>query len=159
MTSMTPERDHVRWSQAAAATIALLENHKRSVEAFRRHDAAAVGEAYAADAVVRDPAHPEPLRGRAAIRDDYARMFESFPDIVVTVRRVFLSGSSVAYALTLRGTNAGPISTPEGTLPATGRPYEVEAAVVAEADATGRYRRVERYYDVAGALRQLGLGG
>ena len=56
------------------------DTHSRGVEAFNRNDAAAFAALYAADAVVRDPQYPQPLRGRAAIEQDVVDVHRVLPD-------------------------------------------------------------------------------
>jgi steroid delta-isomerase-like uncharacterized protein len=133
-----------------------LERHQQAVEAFNRHDAAAVAELYAMDAVLHDPQSPAPIRGREAIRQSYASMFRAFPDVRLAVEGRAALGERIIYELRLTGTNDGPLGT-DGEVPATGRPIDFTAAVVADLDAEGRFRNVRRYYDVAGMMRQLGL--
>ena len=40
---------------------------RNQIDAANRHDVEAITDSYSADAVVRDPQYPEPLRGSAAI--------------------------------------------------------------------------------------------
>jgi steroid delta-isomerase-like uncharacterized protein len=134
----------------------LLDNHRQSVVDFNAQDAAATAEAYAEDAVVHDPQHPEPMRGRDAIRRDYVTLFRAFPDIQTSITRVLVEGRHIAYRMILRGTHDGLLATPSGELPPTSREIELPAAVFAEANDRGRYVVVRRYYDVATLLQQVG---
>lgn len=133
-----------------------LDNHRQSLVDFNRQDAPATAEAYAHDAVVHDPQHPEPMRGRTAVRQDYEALFRAFPDIQTSITRVLVDGRHIAYHLILRGTHDGPLATPSGELPPTAREIELPAAVFAEADDRGRYLVVRRFYDVAALLQQVG---
>ena len=134
-----------------------LERHDRAVDAFNAHDVEAVADIYARDAVLDDPPSPEPIRGRDAIRAAYAEMFRTFPDIHVACRNRHIHDGCMIYELRLTGTNDGPLATPEGELPATGRTIDLPAAVFADLDDDGRFRNVRRYYNVAEMTRQLGL--
>jgi predicted ester cyclase len=133
----------------------LLDNHRQSVIYFNRQDAAATAEVYAENAVIHDPQHPEPIRGRAAVRRDYEALFGAFPDIRTSVIRVLIDGRHIAYHMILRGTHDGPLAVPSGELPPTAREIELPAAVFAEADDRGRYVVVQRFYDVAALLQQV----
>lgn len=135
----------------------LIENHRRSVFDFNRHDAAATAEAYALDAEVHDPSHTEPLRGRNAVREDYAALFLAFPDIRVDILEVMTSGRCIAYQLRLTGTHDGRLQTERGELPPGHRRLDLRGAVFAEANDEGQYTMVRRYYDVASLLQQLGI--
>jgi steroid delta-isomerase-like uncharacterized protein len=112
---------------------------------------------YTPDAVLHDPQYPEPIRGREAIRSSYEQMFRSFPDIRVTIVHRHVHDDVMVYELRMTGTNRGPIGTPDGDVPATNRGMDVEGAVFADLDSSGRFRRVRRYYDNATMMRQLGL--
>lgn len=136
-----------------------LERHQAAVDAFNAHDVEAVSDVYASDGVLHDPQHPDPISGRDAIRQAYAEMFRSFPDVQVTIRSRHLVGNLLVYELQLTGTNQGPISTPAGDRPATGRRVDLPAAVFADLDIDGRFLVTRRYYDVAAMVRQLGLAG
>jgi steroid delta-isomerase-like uncharacterized protein len=134
-----------------------VERHQRAIAAFNAQDAATVAELYAPDAVLHDPQAPEPVRGRAAVRDAYAGLFRAFPDINVAVENRRIVDNRMIYEIRLTGTNTGPMATPAGDVPATGRAIDVVGAVFADLDDAGRFRTVRRYYDVAGMMRQLGL--
>jgi steroid delta-isomerase-like uncharacterized protein len=134
-----------------------IERHDRAIAAFNAHDAATVADVYAVDAVLHDPQAPEPVRGRAAIRDAYAGLFRSFPDIHVAIENRRVVDNRMIYEIRLTGMNTGPLATPAGDVPATGRAIDVAGAVFADLDDEGRFRTVRRYYDVAGMMRQLGL--
>jgi len=134
----------------------LLDTHRQSVVDFNGHDPAATAEAYAEHAVVHDPQHPAPMRGRAAVRRDYEALFRAFPDIRTSITRVLVDGRRIAYHMILRGTHDGPLAVPSGELAPTARQIELPAAVFAEADDRGRYVEVRRFYNVATLLQQVG---
>lgn len=135
----------------------VLDRHQRAVDAFNAQDSAAVSDLYAAEAVLHDPQHAEPIRGREAVRETYAEMFRIFPDAHTRIISRHVVDGRMMYELRLTGTNDGPLNTPSGEIPATGRRMDVPAAVFADLDADGRFRNVRRYYDVAAMLSQLGV--
>jgi steroid delta-isomerase-like uncharacterized protein len=147
-----PAADHGRQEAMTA-----LERHDRAVTAFNAQDAEAVADLYAQEAVLHDPQQPEPIRGRAAIRGSYAQMFQTFPDIQVTILTRHVQGNQMMYELRMTGTNTAPIQAPDGEIPATGARIDLPAAVFADLDGDGRFRETRRYYDVAMMMRQLGL--
>ena len=147
----------MRAPEKAITRSTVMATHKRSVDVFNNRDAEAVAAVYAADAVVYDPLCPEPLRGRDAIRQDYAALFSSFPDILTTILNVFVDGDTITYEMRLSGTNQGPLITSTGKVPATNRRVAWPVAVFADADAANLYREVRRYYDVTNLMEQLGL--
>jgi steroid delta-isomerase-like uncharacterized protein len=134
-----------------------VERLARAVDACNVRDAEAVADLYAADGVVLDPQYPQPIRGRDDIRESYAQLFRSFPDATVKIQQRALNGGRVSYELRLTGTHTGPLATPDGEVPATGRRIDLPAAVFADVDGDGRFRETRRYYDMAELMRQLGL--
>lgn len=144
------------WAAADQAASA-LEQHRTGVDAFNAGDAEAVAEIYTEDAVLHDPQAPEPIRGRDAIRASYEQMMRTFPDAQVTMLNVHAQGDLIMYEFRFTGTNDGPITTPAGDVPATGREVEMRMAVFSDVDEEGRFRDTRRYYDTAELMRQLGL--
>lgn len=127
------------------------------IRAFNAHDAAAFAEHYTVDAVAVDPAYPEPLRGRAAIRDDMAAFFASFSDIKGTAVNVVVEGDNVVYEAVAEATHTGPVETPAGLIPATNRKVSLRFGIFMTVDGQGLVTSERRYYDLADQLVQLGV--
>jgi steroid delta-isomerase-like uncharacterized protein len=134
-----------------------VEVLNKQIETFEKRDAAAFAALYAPDALLSDPAYPEPLRGRMEIEQDLRDFFTALPDVGIQVTRVLQDGPVFAAEYTMSGTHNGPIKLPTGTVPATGRRVEFHAANFTRLDGEGRIVEERRYYDVAGQLTQLGL--
>ena len=68
----------------------LQKTARQYVEAWQRHDAAAIAQQHTADCVAESPIYST-LRGRKAIEDAARAFFTSFPDAVFTAegRQVF----------------------------------------------------------------------
>jgi steroid delta-isomerase-like uncharacterized protein len=82
----------------------------------------------------------------------------AFPDAKATFDNTLVSGNSVVLEVTWRGTHQGPLRTPAGSLPATGKRIEVRACAVVELD--GQKAKLQRhYFDMATLLQQLGVSG
>ena len=109
---------------SAAGLIARLH------DAVNQHDADLVAQLCAETVVWTDPAAPEPLHGREAVRRFHAEhMFRAIPD--VTLRLIdgpYVSerGGRVAARVRIGGTMTGPLS-PPGFAP-TGERIEFETA-------------------------------
>lgn len=129
----------------------------KAVEAVNAHDAKAFAATYAADAVVHDPLYPQPLKGRDAIEQDMVELLRAFPDASFTLGPLFQDGETFAAEYTLRGTHRGPLASPGGEIPATGKSIENTGAVFSTFNADGEVSEERRYYDVAGVLAQLEL--
>jgi steroid delta-isomerase-like uncharacterized protein len=130
---------------------------KEQIEALNRHDAAAFAGFYTPDALVHDPQHPEPLKGRDAIRKDIADFIGAFPDLNFTLKTVVESGDTVAFEGAGKGTHKGPMASPAGEIPATNRPMELRFAAFLRVNGQGLIAEERRYFDMAGMMQQLGL--
>jgi steroid delta-isomerase-like uncharacterized protein len=131
---------------------------RRAVENFNRHDASALAGLYSPAASLSDPQYPEPLHGRDAVRQDFEDLFLAFPDVQIELGTVSADGTgALAYEVVLRGTHGGPLATPDGPVPPTGRPITLRACHFMRIDEHGLIARDRRYYDLAGMLGQLGL--
>ncbi|HET7715350.1 MAG TPA: ester cyclase [Bauldia sp.] len=130
---------------------------RTQVAAFNRHDAVAFAACYAANAVVADPQSPDPLKGTEAITKDIDDWFGAFPDIETRMTRTVLNGAAYAVEWSMTGTHEGPLVTPDGHIPATGKPVRINVATIGRTDAAGRIVEERRYYDLSSVMSQLGL--
>lgn len=113
---------------------------------------------YAKDAVVTDPYYPEPLHGPDAIRKDAADFFRAFPDISFKFTDVFQKNDRTgATEFQIAGTHTGPLATPMGDVPPTGKRINIVGVAIATLDDKGLIKEERRFYDTATVLRQLGL--
>jgi steroid delta-isomerase-like uncharacterized protein len=90
-----------------------------------------------------------------------SRQFETmwvtaFPDGLATVDRVIAQGDHVVVEFTGRGTHNGPLSTPAGDIPATGRSVTLQFIDVLEF-ADGKIQSQRSYLDSGSLMAQLGI--
>jgi steroid delta-isomerase-like uncharacterized protein len=126
----------------------------RYTDLINAHDAEAIGALYAEDGVLSDPSGE--FRGREAIVQYWNGFFQAFPDMSGGDEFKADSGDTAINEWTASGTNQGPLETPEGTLPATGKRMTIrgcDAITVQE----GRITSHRVYYDQLTFLTQLGL--
>jgi predicted ester cyclase len=107
--------------------------------------------------VVRDPQHPEPLRGRAALVADSSAFFTAFPDLRAEVVCSVVDGSTLAAEMTLAGTRTGALVLPAGEVAPTDRPLPFTMAFFDRFSDDGLIIDERRYHDVADQLEQLGI--
>lgn len=133
---------------------------ERYLDCVKRGDADGLAALYAVDAVVHDPLSPEPVRGREAIAGVFSAFKRAIPDMEWRlIRPPMKDGERVAFEITATGVNDGPMATPEGELPPTGRAISVEMALFETLDADGLIAEERAYFDVTGFAAQLGLAG
>jgi steroid delta-isomerase-like uncharacterized protein len=132
-------------------------SYSKAVEAFNKKDARAFAALYSVDAIVHDPLYPQPLTGRDAIEQDAEEVHRALPDARFTLSSVVEAGEIAAVQYNLKGTHLGPLATPDGEIPATGKALSTDGAVFSKFNDRGEVVEERRYYDVAGMLAQLGL--
>ncbi len=82
----------------------------------------------------------------------------AFPDSKGSIDNAYVSGDTVVLEITWRGTHQGPLPTPKGSIPPTGKRIEFRSCVVCEiADEKAKLQR--QYFDMATMLQQIGVGG
>ena len=96
------------------------------------------------------------FRGPEGCREWLATFRTALPDARTELINVLVDGDRVATEHVGRGTHRGPLVTPAGTIPPTGRPIELRIAEMYQVQA-GKIRYLRAYYDSAALLRQLGL--
>ncbi|MGD8539098.1 MAG: nuclear transport factor 2 family protein [Candidatus Aminicenantes bacterium] len=125
------------------------------VKAYTSLDPVAMANLYAEDAVLSEPG--EDIRGRKAIQEHMESMFKAFPDFKIEFLTVIPSGNHIAFEMLARGTNTGPMMTPEGEIPPTGKKVEFKAVWIGRISQEGLIEEDRTYYDTADFMKQLGL--
>ena len=78
------------------------------------------------------------------------------PDSKINLKHVVESGDLVVVEGTFTGTNTGPLASPQGTMPATGKSFMLPYADVFEVK-NGKIAKHRTYFDQMTFLGQLGL--
>jgi steroid delta-isomerase-like uncharacterized protein len=91
--------------------------------------------------------------------DDYLRLCqgwkEAFPDVSGKVRTAVAGGDTVAQEVEWVGTHTGPLATPAGAIPPSGKSVKV-AGTLWYAVADEKFRSVRHHLDVMALLQQIG---
>jgi steroid delta-isomerase-like uncharacterized protein len=130
--------------------------YNQQADAVNRGDAEAYSALYAPNAVVHDPAYPEPLEGRDAIRADLEAFMQAIPDLRVSTHALLEAGDTAAGQGSFAGTHLGTLVLPSGEVPPTGRRLEFSGAAFIRLDGQGRVLEEHRYYDLARILSEIG---
>ena len=107
------------------------------------------------DFVLEDVAQGLTFRGPAGGREWLSAWRTAVPDSLTEITSLIEQGDWIATEHTGRGTHTGPLRTPAGELPPTGRPIELRFAEIFELRG-GKIARLRAYWDVATLLRQIG---
>ena len=126
----------------------------RYTDLVNAHDAEAIGALFAEDGVFSDPSGE--YRGPEAVIPYWEGFFKAFPDMTARDEFKAESGDTAINEWSFSGTNEGPLETPEGTLPATGKRLTIrgcDAITVRD----GRITSHRAYFDQLAFMTQLGL--
>jgi predicted ester cyclase len=96
------------------------------------------------------------FRGREEVRKQYQTWLDAFTDIQVEFPDVIESGDALAAEVRVTMTHTGPLVTPNGTIPPTGKRVTLEAVDIAHAR-DGLIVSFHSYFDQLALLAQLGL--
>jgi len=80
----------------------------------------------------------------------------AFPDLIIQVQNQVSHGNQIVSELTARGTHTGPLMTPAGIVPPTGKIVDFTVCEVLELR-EGKVAKLRNYQDGASIMRQLGL--
>jgi limonene-1,2-epoxide hydrolase len=126
--------------------------------AMESGDATRIAGCYTEDTVMQHPMQGT-VRGRAAILAFEEPMLAAFSDLAVTASCIVEGGAgdwhAVEFAVDM--TNTGPLPTPAGEVPATGRTVTLKMASLFRIDGDGLIVEERRYFDPMALFTQLGL--
>jgi len=131
----------------------LAENVQK---AWDNQDMNALVQLYAEDAVMFMPGE-EPVRGRKAIEENQAAFLRAMPDMTVKFTTILIQGNHIAFEGIFSGTFTGPLASPEGDIPPTGRSVKAGVAFIAKVNADGLVEEDRTYFDNLDFMKQLGL--
>jgi steroid delta-isomerase-like uncharacterized protein len=91
--------------------------------------------------------------------DEYVRLCqgwkESLPDVRGTIQTTVASAQSVAQEILWQGTHSGPLTTPGGVVPPSGKRIRVRGTLWYTI-AGGRAREIHHHLDVLSLMQQIG---
>ncbi|WP_448627518.1 ester cyclase [Geodermatophilus sp. URMC 64] len=130
----------------------LVDRHYAEINGNDFSDAA---DLFAADVVTQAPGS-EPMSGIESFVAYGQAFLQAFPDGRITRHRSVEDGDRIVVEGRFTGTHTGPLQTPAGEFPPTGRPMDLPFADVFRV-VDGKVTEHRIYYDPAGLLAQLGL--
>ncbi|MFC2163792.1 ester cyclase [Acidobacteriota bacterium] len=130
---------------------------ERLQKAWDDRDIDALVQNYAEDAVMYIPGETEPVRGRKAIAKNQAAFLRAMPDMTIKFTLIMIQGNQIAFEGVAKGTFTGPLASPEGDIPPTGRSAKLGVAFFAKVNANGLIEEDRTYFDNLDFMKQLGV--
>ncbi len=134
---------------------ALLRIAREGVEAFSAGDWQRLRAILAPDAVYFEPATQRRVQGVDQIVEANEGWRRAFPDARGTVTKALASGDTVVLEITWEGTQTGPVQTPGGSIPPSGKQVTLPAVQVITVQGD-RLKENRHYFDMLGLLQQIG---
>jgi steroid delta-isomerase-like uncharacterized protein len=136
-------------------TESVVDIAKSQITAYNHKNWSAVAAVLAPACVYDEVATQRRAQGVNEIVAAWRGWATAMPDSNASFDSVSVSGSIVTLELTWRGSQTGPLETPGGALPPSGRSIEIRACQIVEV-ADGKVQSVRHYFDMATLLQQLG---
>ena len=134
----------------------LIQAARGVVEAFNDSDWEGCKAAMTSDSVYDEVGTSRRLQGVGDIIPSWQGWKEAMPDIKGTVTNAYATGDSVVLEVTWKGTHTGPLQSPSGTVPATGKQQTTRAGWVLNFDG-GKIKESRHYFDMLSFMQQLGV--
>ncbi len=130
-----------------------------AIGAWNEHDIDALLALCSDDTVWNDPSHPQPIQGKAGVRQYIQGWFTAFPDLHISRSNMVAAEDSVAVEVRFSGTHQGPLQGPPGSppIPATGKRFTGSKGAYFARVENRKIVEFSAYPDRAGMMMQLGL--
>jgi steroid delta-isomerase-like uncharacterized protein len=124
-------------------------------DGFNKQDIATVLGAVTPDFVLVDIPTGQSFHGPDGFLQWLQPFMVALPDSQTEVTRIIDGGEWIAAEHTGRGTHSGPLATPAGEIPASGRSIELQFAELFRIR-DGKVAEMRAYWDLMTLLRQVG---
>ena len=130
---------------------------QRYFEAGERDDLEAWDEICSAEMVL-DAGMGDPIRGLGGVKTFTARFHSAFSEMFLTIHDLIAEGDCAAARWTSGGVHSGPLMSPGGEIPATGKRVAMNGMSFLRV-ANGRIIEERVQADIMGMMQQLGVAG
>jgi len=133
----------------------MIKTARENVEAFTAGDWQRLKAALATDVIYDEIGSQRRLQGADQMVEAYKGWKQAIPDGKGTITNAFASGNSVLIEVTWTGKQTGPLVGPSGTIPPSGKVWNVQGAQVITVEG-GKIRKLHQYFDLLTLLQQIG---
>ncbi len=128
---------------------------REQLDAFNSGDWERMRAGLASDSRYDELGTERKVDGPEKIIEVYKGWKQAFPDAAGTVTSAFASGDTAVLEVTWKGTHTGPLTTAQGTIPASGKNQKVPAAIFYTFDGD-TIKESRHYFDTLTLLKQIG---
>jgi steroid delta-isomerase-like uncharacterized protein len=128
---------------------------KEQVLAYNAKDWDRARAALAPEVVYEEFGTHRKLKGVDDVLTAWKGWATAIPDSRASFQSELVSGNTAVLEITWTGTHDGPLQTPNGEIPATGKKIELRAVQVVDI-ANDRVKSVRQYFDLGTLLQQIG---
>jgi steroid delta-isomerase-like uncharacterized protein len=128
---------------------------RKQVDAFNAGDWEQLRAGLASDSRYDELGTERKIDGPEKILELFKGWKTAFPDAAGSVTSAVASGNKAALEVTWKGTHTGPLETPEGTIPASGKRQETPAAFFFTFEGD-KIKESRHYFDSMTLLKQIG---
>ncbi len=132
-----------------------LQTGQNLLEAFNNSDWPRYRELLAPDVVYHETGTGRRIEGVEAYMGVLETWKRGFPDGRGIIHHSVASGDTAMFELVWEATHSGPLESPGGVLPASGKRIQVSAALATTIQG-GKARSIRHYIDLLSLLRQIG---
>ena len=136
----------------------LIEAAKAPVVAYGKKDWEGLRSVLPAEYRYEEVGTGRTMTGVEEVLAGFQAWKKALPDSKATIDNAFAAENTVVLELTWRGHQTGPLQTPDGEIPPSGRAVELRACQVVEME-DGRPVVTRHYFDMQTLLQQIGVTG
>ncbi len=126
------------------------------LEMWNKPDLALIPELYTADCIAQTSSMPEPYVGFAGIKAWVENTRAMMPDLKMTFEEAVVQEEKVATAWTMTGTHTGPMPTPMGVVPPTGKKVRITGLAI-DTMKDGKFQKEVVVFNVLEMMMQMGF--
>jgi steroid delta-isomerase-like uncharacterized protein len=134
----------------------LVKVAREQINAFSKGDWELLRGNLASDSRYEEFGTERKVEGPTEIVELFKGWKTAFPDAVGTVTSSVASANKAAIEVTWKGTHTGPLTTAEGTIPASGKVHETPGAVFYTFEGS-KIKSMRQYFDTLTLLKQIGV--
>jgi steroid delta-isomerase-like uncharacterized protein len=128
---------------------------REQIDAFNSGDWERVRALLTSDSHYHELGTERKIDGPDEIVEVFKGWKKAFPDAAGTVTNAFASGDTAVLEVSWKGTHTGPLTTAEGTIPASGKHQETPGAILYTFEGD-KIKESRHYFDSLTLLKQIG---